>query len=355
MRVAMLVQKVDDHDWLMAFTVRWIRALAARVDHVHVITLEQREADLPPNVTVQSMGKERGYGRLRELIAFYRALGRVIRDVDVIFSHMTPRYTWLSAPYALMYSKPQMMWYAHRHVNVELRLALALCTYAVTSVPTAFPLPSEKLRVIGQGIDTAFFAPDPNCLPDDPPLIVYVARMMPIKHHESLLRALTRLDSSVRVALVGGVPDGQDSTYLSHLQKFAHDLGIAERVTFTGGLLAEAVRDWSRRATVAVNLSPPGLFDKAALESMLTGVPTIVSNAAFDDLLGEHVSWLRIAEPDDMQGLAAKLESLIALAPQERAAIGLDVRERVKTAHSLDGLMDRLVALMTTLAQKRLR
>jgi glycosyltransferase involved in cell wall biosynthesis len=332
----------------MAFTVKWIRALAARVDHVHVITLEQREADLPGNVTVQSMGKERGYGRLRELIGFYRALGRAIRDVDVIFSHMTPRYTWLSAPLAISFRKPQLLWFVHRQVSFELRLALAACTYAVTAIPDSFPIPSDKVRAFGHGIDADFYAPDPNCPPDEPPLIVYVARLMPIKHHETLLRTLASdaVDRSVRVAIVGAVPSGQDPAYLTHLQNLACELGIADRVTFTGGLLSEAVRDLFRRATVAVNLSPPGLFDKAALESMLTGVPTIVSSTAFDDLLGDHAPSLRISAPDAVQELATKLQSLIAFSPQERTTIGQDLRARAKAAHSLDGLMDRLVALM---------
>lgn len=58
-------------------------------------------------------------------------------------------------------------------------------------------------------------------------------------------------------------------------------------MTFAGNLPPEGVRDWYRRAAVAVNLSPVGLFDKAALEAMATGVPIIVSNPAFNSLLGD--------------------------------------------------------------------
>ncbi len=335
MRVAMLVQKVDERDWLMSFALKWIRALAARVDRVDVIALERRQADLPANVFVQSMGKERGYGRPRELMTFYRTLGRIIRDVDVIFSHMTPRYVLTSAPYALLFGKPQVLWFTHRQASLELRLATAMCRYVVSAVPDSF----------GHGIDTAFYAPDPTCVPDNPPLIVYVARLMPIKRQEALLRAIgTGIDA--QVALVGDVPAGHDASYLDTLKGLARELGIAERVTFTGGLLAEGVRDVLRRATLAVNLSPPGLFDKAALESMLVGVPTLVSNAAFDDLLGEHAPRLSIADPNDTRVLAERLRALLALPAAERHQMAGGIRERVKAAHSLDGLMDKLVALM---------
>jgi glycosyltransferase involved in cell wall biosynthesis len=348
MRVAMLVQKVDERDWLMSFALKWIRALAARVDRVDVIALERREADLPANVFVQSMGKERGYGRARELIAFYGALGSIIRDVDVIFSHMTPRYVLTSAPLAIPFRKPQVLWFTHRQTSLELRLATVLSRYVVSAVPDSFPLRTPKLRVLGHGIDTDFYAPDLTCVPDVPPLIVYVARLMPIKRQDALLKAIgTGIEA--RVALVGDVPAGHDASYLEMLKGLAHDLGIEDQVTFTGGLLAEAVRDLLRRATLAVNLSPPGLFDKAALESMLVGVPTLVSNPAFNDLLGEHVPRQSIADPNDTLALADRLGALLALPAGERQRMAADIRERVRAAHSLDGLMDKLVALMASL------
>src|SRR5258708_36867986 len=124
MRIAMFVQQVDERDWLRAFTLDWIRGLATRVERVDVITLEQGKATLPANAIVHSMGKERGYGRGRELLEYYRALGRVIRHTDVLFCHMTPRYSWLAAPVPALFPKPQALWYTPRQLNWELRRAL---------------------------------------------------------------------------------------------------------------------------------------------------------------------------------------------------------------------------------------
>ena len=345
----MITQKLDESDSLLAFTIGWVRALAARVEHLHVLCQERRletlTAPLPANVTTWSMGKERGYGRLREAVGFYRACGRAIRDVDVIFSHMIPRYVWFGAPYAMLHRKSQVLWYTHRHSNWELRLAVAACKYIASAVPGSFPLQTPKLRAVGHGIDSDFFVPGADSIPDDPPLIVQVARLMPIKHQATLLQAVAAVPD-IRAALIGGTPSGQDPAYLNGLKALARNLGITDRVTFTGGLRPEAVRDYYRRATVSVNLSPPGLFDKAALESMLVGAPTIVCNSAFDALLGDHAERLRMAAPDDSAALAARLRSLLALSREERGAMGQDIRERVQAAHSLDGLMDRLVALM---------
>ncbi len=322
--------------------VGWQPASSACVD---VITLEQGKATLPANVFVHSMGKERGYGRVRELLEYYRILWRLIRHVDVLFCHMTPRYSWLATPVAALFRKPQVLWYTHRQDDWELRLALMACRFVTTAVPDSFPIKSPKVRALGHGIGNNFFAPDLNSKPASPPLIVHVARLMPIKHQATLLRALGNV-TEAHAAFVGAVPQGEDDFYLVQLQALAESLGVLDRVTFTGGISAEAVRDLYRRASVAVNLSPPGLFDKAALESMLTSVPTIVSNPAFDSLLGDDVGLLRIADPDDVQGLTSALKHLLALSADKRASLAQDIRERVIAQHSLDGLMDRLVAVM---------
>ena len=57
MRVLMIVQLVDEREWLRGFTVDWIRALAARVERVEVLTLEQGQADLPD--IIHSVGDNR--------------------------------------------------------------------------------------------------------------------------------------------------------------------------------------------------------------------------------------------------------------------------------------------------------
>lgn len=349
MRVLMLVQQMDERDWLRAFIVDWVRALAAHVDQLDVITLEHGEATVPSNVTVRSLGKERGRNRLRELREFHRAMTELAPQADVIFSHMTPRYVLLAAPYARRYGKRQVLWFTHRQVSWQLTLALRLCWRVVTSVEDSFPIQSPKVRVLGHGIDSRFYSPDPSVPPESPPVIVHVARLMPIKHQETLLRALPNLPG-VRAVIIGGVPTGQENhrAYAERLERQARNFGVADRVTFTGGLPAEQVRDWYRRAAVAVNLSPPGLFDKTALESMSTGTMTLVSNSAFDDLLGQHAPLLRIESPENVDELTAHLKTLVALSAIQRAKIGAALRERVIALHSVEQLMPKLVSVFAT-------
>lgn len=348
MRVLMVVQQLEESHWLRGFIVAWVRALAARVEHVTVITLEQGEAVLPSNVAVHTMGKEHGYGRARELANFYRGLARFSDDVDVIFSHMTPRYTWLAAPFALARRKPQVLWYTHPKVSLELRLATAVARRVVSASETSFPLKTPKLRVLGHGIDTDFFTPGANTVLDHPPVVLLVGRLTRIKNHGALLRALAD-EVDAQAVLIGEAAGAFDSAYLETLKAEARRLGVESRVAFTGALPAGVLRYWYQRATAAVNLTPAGSFDKTVLESLACGLPTVVSHHGFDALLGDAAPRLRIDSPDDAAGLAQRLRQLIGLSLEDRRALMAPLRERVAAAHGLPGLMGRLLGVFEEL------
>jgi glycosyltransferase involved in cell wall biosynthesis len=351
MRVLMIVQLVDEREWLRGFTVGWIRALAAHVDHLDVLTLEAGKADLPANVTVTSMGKERGHNRLRELAGFHRALMDLGRDADVIFSHMTPRYTWLAAPYATAFRVPQMLWFTHRQVSLELRLALAASRWITTATETSFPIQSPKVRVMGHGVDTERYSPGGQP-PDEPPLVIAVGRVSPIKHHHILLDAAALLrdrygNPPVRFAVVGTTAAPGDEEYLQQLIRRRNELGFsADYFKFLGAHEPDEMIALYRRTSIVTNLSPVGLFDKSALEAMLTGCPVIVSNPAFNSLLGEHREALSVDRPDDVTGVADRIAALLERTPEQRAAMGLDLRARTAAEHGLDRLMARMVDLM---------
>lgn len=351
MRVVMLVQKVDAADWLLGFTVSWIRALAARVERLDVITLEQGAADLPANVCVHSLGKERGASRPQQLLTFERAISRLARRADVIFGHLTPRYTWLAAPAAVLNRVPQCMWYTHRHVGPELRMALACVRWVTTAAPGSFPLPSRKVHVMGHGIDAERFTPGDALSINDPPLVLAVGRLAPIKHHHILLEAAARLHEqgiAARFAVAGGIASADGPNYQASLQARIAELNIQDRFSLLGVVQGEALLDLYRQASVVTNLSPPGLFDKAALEAMLTARPVLVANSAFDDLLNGYTELLRVPAPDQIDAVADHLKSLLQLSVAERATIGAGLRERTLQAHSLDRLMERLIALFAS-------
>ncbi|MBN1287338.1 MAG: glycosyltransferase family 4 protein [Anaerolineae bacterium] len=358
MHPLMIVQQIDESHWLRGFIVKWVRALAARVDRLDVIALEWNPAtELPGNVTVQSMGKERGANHLQELRAFHKAITRVIRDVDVIFSHMTPRYVWVAAPYALRRRKPQILWYTHRQVGWELRLALALSARVVTAAPDSFPLPDPKVTAIGHGIDARLFCPADSPTEPDTPEVVMVARLSPIKHHLTLIEAAARLRdqygmADIRFVAVGDEP-AHHPGHRARLEAEVARRGLADRFEFTGSVPQEYVPAIYRQTTVALNLSPPGSFDKAVLEAMLCAKPVVAAARAFGDLFGPHAGELLIDGPEDAAGLAERLAALLRAAPERRAQIGADLYGAAYRAHSLEALADRLVSVFEEVSKRR--
>ena len=58
MKLLIITQKVDDHDDVLGFFVRWIEEFAKYVEKVTVVCLQKGTYYLPDNVTVLSLGKE---------------------------------------------------------------------------------------------------------------------------------------------------------------------------------------------------------------------------------------------------------------------------------------------------------
>jgi glycosyltransferase involved in cell wall biosynthesis len=348
----------DADDPILGFTTNWVTRLAAYYERVDVITMRAGRLAVPANVFVHSVGKERGYSEARRAVEFYRLLGGLLvaRRYAACFAHMMPLFAAMGAPLLKPRRVPIVLWYTHRQVHRTLQLALKVSDQVVTAAADSFPLRTPKLRVLGHGIDTDFFKPGMAASTNGATprsYIVQVARLMPIKHQATLIRAVAEVRDIARDAgkeayavLVGDVPDGQSEEYRGELQRLASDLNASDRVIFAGSQTPDGVRDWLRRASVAVNLSPAGLFDKAALESMAVGAPTIVSSSAFDPLLRDYSPLLRLNSPDDHAGLANRLRTVLAFNPFQRAALSSALRSRVTATHSLDSLIPRLVSVL---------
>lgn len=373
MRLLLFNLATDETDPVLAFTCDWIRLLAQHCDSVDVLTMQRGGFQLPDNVRVFSAGRERGWSRPRRAINFtIQLLGLLAsRRYDACFAHMIPLFAGLGGPWLRARGIPITLWYTHRQRSWQLWLGQAMSQRIVSADESSYPYPSDRLRVLGHGIDTGFYAPasHPTTLPQNegatPPsaqqqrspfpaggagdgadLIVQVARLSAIKHQATTIRALGELP--VRLALIGGVQAGFPDSYRDGLQSLIDDLGLSARCQLVGDQSREEVRTWYRRAAIAVNMSPPGLFDKAVLESMACGVPTIVANPAFAPLLGEHSDLLLTDSPEDVGGLRERIAQISRLSSQERAAIGAALRENVVRQHSLPRLIERLMSVLQT-------
>ncbi len=348
-RLLMFNLMTDVSDPVLGFTTAWINELAQHYASIDVITMYQGQVAVPDNVRIFSAGREKGLSKPIRVMNFYRHLLRLIatNHYDVCFAHMMPLFAGLAGPLLTLRGIKTVLWYTHRQKSSQLKLGLTMSWRVVTAVKTSFPYETEKLRVIGHGIDTDFYAPNPAPKkPSGTPIVIQVARLAAIKHQDTTIKAITQIPADL--TLVGDVQPGYPQTYKHELKDMIEIHNISHRVEFTGDLKPPAVRDWYQRATVAVNMSPVGLFDKAALESMACGIPTIVSNSEFAHLMGDYADLLIVESPHDVDRLQDRINRLLAMSDEERHTIGQIQRQNVSAQYSLASLVTRLVSVLQT-------
>lgn len=332
-----------DHQ-VLSFTSAWINALASHCAYVDVLTMQAGRLTVAPNVRVYSVGKERGWSEPRRALNFYGHLLRLLttRRYDVCFAHMMPLFALMGAPLLALWRVPLVLWYTHRQKTRILAGATWWARRVVTAAPSSFPIATPKLRPLGHGIDTTFY--QPSAAPSTEQAVVYVARLTPIKRQVELLCATATLDADVW--LIGDKNAPEDAAYKAELEALACDPQRVRPARLLGKLPPEAVRAYVQQAAIAVNLSPVGSFDKAALEAMACGVPTLVRSPDFAPLLGDHAPYLLLDDPSDTPRLRALLAHWLDIPPAERARVGAELRAAVQTQHSLPRLMARLVSVL---------
>jgi glycosyltransferase involved in cell wall biosynthesis len=339
----------------LGFTTHWTNALARRSGHVSVITMTAGELALEPNVTVHSLGKERGFSEPRRLAEFYRLVYKVLRErrIDVCFAHMAPLFAALFAPVAKARRIPILLWYAHGSRSRTMRVAHALADRAVTSTPASFNIPSDKLFVIGQGIDVNVFRPPEETPPHYETTAITIGRVSRSKGIDEMLAALARVREEhgldLRLEVTGEPLTDEDRRYAEALLHSAESLRIADAVTFAGRAPYAEVASRYQRGSLFLNLSETRSMDKAILESMASGCVPISRNESFRQLAEEHglQSLVPGAGPE---ALASSMVRALGLSPIERDRLVRRLRGIVEQEHRLDSLIEKLMGHLGELA-----
>ena len=374
MRVLLITQEIDENSALLGVTLTWIRHLAPKVDHVAVLALSVGAANLPANVSLYSMGKERSANKLFLLRNFYRHLWGLLRrrEVDVVFVHMVPRYAILAAPLARLFRVPIVLWNAHGTVSRYLRIAHSLVAAVVTASPESFRINSPKRIVTGHGIDADYFTAaeqEPTATADGRRLqtcatdaatdgdialasagskvLLTVGRLSRSKDYGTIIQALDLLrsrspDLDVCLRIIGTPFYADDRAYLTELEEMVRELALEAQVTFVGKVPNRLMVDEYRRCDVLINASHTGSIDKVVLEAMACEKPALTCNESFAPVLANHEGMLMFA-PSSPAELAARLSSVLALDESRRSELGRTLRQIVVDDHSVAGLTDRFV------------
>ena len=170
--------------------------------------------------------------------------------------------------------------------------------------------------------------------------LVFVGRVTLEKEIDVILRAIPRIDPELDVSLTV-VGDGDQR---KNLEKLAQDLGIADRVRFTGRVSDQQLRAHLTEASVFVIASIAELQSIATMEAMASGLPIVAANAmALPHLVQEGENGHLFQAGNDRE-LAEHVEAVLGLAPEQYRRMQQASLEAVKV-HDIDRTLDTFESL----------
>jgi glycosyltransferase involved in cell wall biosynthesis len=141
----------------------------------------------------------------------------------------------------------------------------------------ARPADVEKIGVIPFGV------PSPEAVPHEKagsqPLLATFGIATAAKQTEKVIEAfatVAEVDEETRFAVVGSFPDTRERAAALRL---ADELGIRDRIDFTGRIDQDAFHDWMSRTTIGVQLRSwsNGETSAAVTDCLARGIPTVVT------------------------------------------------------------------------------
>ncbi len=194
---------------------------------------------------------------------------------------------------------------------------------SAASVCEAFRLPRERVKVIHDGVDVDAFRPLE--VAKRPASLLYVGNSDDRnKGARYLLEALAILKArgvDCRLTFV-------DRPNAEMAPRMTRDLGLEDRVTFTGRLSAEDLVRAYNEAQVVVSPSLYEGFGLPAAEAMACGTPVIATTAgAFPEIIADGETGL-LVRPGDAGAVASAIEELLPDEPR-RLSMGAAGRRRI--------------------------
>jgi glycosyltransferase involved in cell wall biosynthesis len=170
-------------------------------------------------------------------------------------------------------------------------------------------------------------------------VLLFLARLHPIKCADVLLKAFAGLEDRTCVLVIAG---GGDPSVVDSLRRLAGDLGLGDRVRWLGFTAGSGKRWLLSRATLFALPSASENYGIAAVEAMSAGLPVIVTHGCgLADFVSRHGAGL--VTDGSVGSLRTALATL--LAGEELARVmGEAGRRAVRQELSLEAFGERLEA-----------
>lgn len=286
----MITQKVDRDDSVLGIYHEWIREMALKVDVLNVICLYKGSFDLPKNVHVFSLEKERGRkNKFFYILRFYSILFKLRGEYGTVFVHMNPEYLFLAGWLWKILNKKIIFWYNHPKAGILARLGFWLSDVVLaTSVKAVAFKISKKTQLMPVGI--LDYEVDTFIIKDYKKLnILYLGRISPVKNIDILIRAVHLLNNDgydFALNIVGSPTDrGEDINYDKFIKDEIDKFNLQKKVKFIEAVPHNQINKFYENSNVFVNLTDKGSMDKTIFEAMIFRCLALTSNVDMNPAL----------------------------------------------------------------------
>ncbi len=338
-KLLIVTQAVDLDNPVLGFFHRWIEELALRFDSIVVICLFEGRHNLPRNVEVFSLGKEKKEAYKAQYTQRFLALVWGLRNTyDSVFVHMNQEYVLVAGWLWKLLGKRVYLWRNHYQPNVLIRIAAFFCTKMFCTSKYSYVTKYAKTILMPIGIDTETFKPTTHTSRKGS--VLSLGRIAPSKHVEVLIEAFAILAGrGVSVNLdIYGSSSIKDSDYRDSLVECVKERGLDSSVQFHAGVSNIQAPEIYRSHEICVNCSASGMYYKTIFEAAACGALSIASSRDYAAIAPPEL----VFREGDAADLAAKIEYILALQTLERERLRKEGSSIVEK-NSLRALGQRIV------------
>jgi glycosyltransferase involved in cell wall biosynthesis len=319
MRILFVTQALDLDDPVLSAYHGWVAEVAKHAKSVEAICLKEGRHALPYNVTVHSLGKDRGQRTSFEYAWRFLLLSWKLRNsYDAVFVHMNQEYLLVAGVLWKLLRKPAYLWRNHYAGSFLTDIAAMFSTKVFCTSKHSYTAKYKKTVLMPVGVDTSRFSREGE-EKREPHSILFFARMAPSKRPDVLIEALRTLSArgvDYKAAFVGS-PLDKDKEWYETLQEKAAGLPVS----FSPGIRNENAPRLYRTHQIFVNTSQSGMLDKMIFEAAASGCLVVAASEDWEESVGE-ASWF----DGTPEMLSEKIAALFALQVNEQEAMSAKLK-----------------------------